>query len=557
MFGRIRTRLFVILGVNVLLLLVMGTVAYFVAASLNSKLDTVVNKDMKGGFFLLEADRDLHQMLIGERSMLLVKPGTPDYEKQLKAYKDNLGQADSRVGKFLQLSSTADKKALVDAYKHDREAWEKLSKQVLGMREKSPESDTELLKLALGEANALFEQMRENINKLTELVDKDTENTSLEAASTFQELKILITVISLVSMAIGIVMTLIIANGITKPLGNMIHMLKDIAEGEGDLTKRISDRSGTETQELAEWFNLFVERIHGIIKDVSGNAEKVTDASQGMLALSSSVSSSSGLMTDKSTIVAAAAEEMSANMNTVAAAMEEFSVNIGTVATSSDQMSATINEISNNTGKAKQITGQAVLTAGNATARVDELGVAAREINKVTEAITAISSQTNLLALNATIEAARAGDAGRGFAVVANEIKELAQQTAQATEEIRGKIQGIQNATGLTVAEIQQISSVIHEVDAIVGTIAAAVEEQSVTTRDIADNVGQASTGIQEVNLNVAQADTVIRDIAKDVAEVHAASSGMHSAADTMHHSSESLAKLASTMSVLVRKFKV
>lgn len=203
MFGRfrIRTRLFVILGVNVLLLLVVGTVAYFVAASLNSKLDIVVNKDMKGGFFLLEADRDLYQMLIGERNMLLVKPGTPDYEKQLKAYKDNIGQADSRVGKFLQLSSTADKKMLVDPYKHDREAWEKASKQVLATREKNPELDTEPLQLAFGKANSFFEKMRENINKLTELVDKGTENTSQKSARRFQELKILITVISLISIA--------------------------------------------------------------------------------------------------------------------------------------------------------------------------------------------------------------------------------------------------------------------------------------------------------------------------------------------------------------------
>jgi methyl-accepting chemotaxis protein len=189
--------------------------------------------------------------------------------------------------------------------------------------------------------------------------------------------------------------------------------------------------------------------------------------------------------------------------------------------------------------------------------QVNELGTAAQDIGKVTEAISAISSQTNLLALNATIEAARAGDAGRGFAVVANEIKELAQQTARATEEIRGKIQGIQQTTGLTVQEIGQISSVINDVDSIVGSIAAAVEEQSVTTRDIADNVGQASVGVQQVNENVAQADSVLRTIARDVTSVNATSGELAETARSMHGNSQSLARLAESLDEMVSKFKI
>ena len=161
------------------------------------------------------------------------------------------------------------------------------------------------------------------------------------------------------------------------------------------------------------------------------------------------------------------------------------------------------------------------------------------------------------MALNATIEAARAGEAGRGFAVVANEIKELALQTAKATEEIRGRIQGIQQTTGLTVSEIGQISHVINDVDAIVATIAAAVEEQSVTTRDIADNVGQASSGVQEVNQNVAQADSVIKDIARDVAEVSSAASEVAVTATSMHQSSETLTMLAGNLDDMVSRFKI
>ena len=378
----------------------------------------------------------------------------------------------------------------------------------------------------------------------------------LEAASS-RSLTIALSFIGAGFVFLILPLTIFLIRSIIAPLNRMIGMLKDIAEGEGDLTARLKDDSGTETQELAEWFNKFVEQVHGIIRDVAGNSNHLTQASQSLLNLATQLRSASGDMTTKSTTVAAATEEMSANMNSVASAMEEFSTNISTVASASEEMTATISEISQNAGKAKEITGHAVGKAGEASRRVNELGVAAREIDKVTETITAISSQTNLLALNATIEAARAGEAGKGFAVVANEIKELAQQTSSATEEIRDRIQGIQNATGVTVSEIEEITRVIGEVDVIVGTIAAAVEEQSVTTRDIADNVGQAAQGVQEVNQNVSQAETVTRDIAQEVAAVNTASGDIARSAEDVQSSSESLSSLAEDLNTMVGKFKI
>lgn len=555
---RIRGRLFVILGLNVVLIGIMGLVAFFMATSINGNLSLVLTRDLPGTAVLLEADRDLHQMLLAERGLLLSAPGSTEYENNMKSYKENMEQADSRLKKFIEVSFSEEKKGLVDQYVRDRAAWEDVSKKILALRaESTGGASPEAVDLAMTEGAEKFDIMREHINKLTEIVDNDAKNAGLEAVDAFDRLKLILSIITFGSILIGGALTLVISNGITGPLGRMIAMLRDIAEGEGDLTKRITDQSGTETQDLAEWFNLFVDRVHKIIKDVANNSSQVRIASRTLLELAGNLSSSSNVMTGTSNTVAASAEEMSANMNSVAASMEQFTVNMGTVASSSEEMSATITEISVSTGKAKDITGQAVAAAGKASVQVNELGTAAQDIGKVTEAISAISSQTNLLALNATIEAARAGEAGRGFAVVANEIKELAQQTARATEEIRGKIQSIQQTTGQTVQEIGQISSVINDVDSIVGSIAAAVEEQSVTTRDIADNVGQASIGVQQVNENVAQADSVLRTIARDVTSVNATSGEVAETARSMHGNSQSLARLAENLDEMVSKFKI
>jgi len=555
---RIRGRLFVILGLNVVLIGIMGLVAFFMATSINGNLSLVLRRDLPGTAVLLEADRDLHQMLLAERGLLLSAPGSAEYENNMKSYKENMEQADSRLKKFIEVSFSSEKKGLVDQYVRDRAAWEDVSKKILALRaESSGGASPEAVDLAMTEGAEKFDIMREHINKLTEIVENDAKDAGLEAVDAFDRLKLILSIITFGSILVGGALTLVISNGITGPLGRMIAMLRDIAEGEGDLTKRVTDQSGTETQDLAEWFNLFVDRVHKIIKDVANNSSQVRIASRTLLELAGNLSSSSNVMTGTSNTVAASAEEMSANMNSVAASMEQFTVNMGTVASSSEEMSATITEISVSTGKAKDITGQAVAAAGKASVQVNELGTAAQDIGKVTEAISAISSQTNLLALNATIEAARAGDAGRGFAVVANEIKELAQQTARATEEIRGKIQGIQQTTGLTVQEIGQISSVINDVDSIVGSIAAAVEEQSVTTRDIADNVGQASVGVQQVNENVAQADSVLRTIARDVTSVNATSGELAETARSMHGNSQSLARLAESLDEMVSKFKI
>ncbi len=364
-------------------------------------------------------------------------------------------------------------------------------------------------------------------------------------------------IIALVAGLIVAVFVFFSARSIVRPINAAVAGLKDIAQGEGDLTMRLEASTKDEVGELARWFNTFIEKLQGIIKDITGGVETLSSSSTELSAISEQMTQSSQNVSDKATTVSAAAEEMSTNMNTVAAAMEQSATNTNMVATASEQMSATIGEIARNAEKARGISDEAAQKASSASTNMDQLGAAANAIGKVIETITDISEQINLLALNATIESARAGEAGKGFAVVANEIKELAKQTAEATQDIKEKIEGIQGTTSTTVGQISEIAQVINDVNDVVGTIATAVEEQSAATKDIATNVAQASDGIQEVNENINQSSTVSGEISCDIAEVSVSMNEMSTSSSQVNLSAQELSKLSEELKHMVEQFKV
>ncbi|MHB8767062.1 MAG: methyl-accepting chemotaxis protein, partial [Deferrisomatales bacterium] len=328
------------------------------------------------------------------------------------------------------------------------------------------------------------------------------ETAKIEAA-VWREIGLQSALITAITAAV-VALAVFLSRRIVLPLRRATEVLGDIAEGGGDLTRRLDVGSRDEFGALATQFNSFAGTIQDMVRDVAGHSARVNGSSGELSALSAEMSLGAAQMASRSATVASAAEEMSANMATVAVAMEQASGNLGVVSTAVDQMTSTIREIAANTERASAVTSQAVSATRGASTRVDELGRAADRIGKVTLTINEISEQTKLLALNATIEAARAGEAGKGFAVVANEIKDLARQTAAATGEIRERVEGIQQSTAGTVKEIGQISKVIQDVNEMVLTIASAVEEQSSTRKEIATSVGHASPGVHEANGHVA-----------------------------------------------------
>nr|WP_320015321.1 methyl-accepting chemotaxis protein [uncultured Desulfobacter sp.] len=349
----------------------------------------------------------------------------------------------------------------------------------------------------------------------------------------------------------------LVTGTIVRPVNRVVAGLKDAAQGDGDLTKRLDIKSRDEMGSLAKWFNIFVEKLQGIIAKITENFEKLNKSSRDLLTISEQMSDGAEKMSAKSNTVTTAAEEMSANMLSVASAAEQSSTNIGMVSAAAEKMTSTISEIAQNTEKTSTSSNKAVSKAKKASGNIEALSRSAQQIGQVVESITDISEQTNLLALNATIEAARAGEAGKGFAVVAGEIKTLSMQTAQATQEIKSKIDSIQGSIGRTVSEIGDITVEISHVNEMIDMVAAAVEEQSATTREIAGNVNQAAQGIQDVSKHVTHSSTVANEISKDIADVNQAAIQMSENSAQVKTSANGLSFLSGELKKTIDQFKI
>lgn len=357
------------------------------------------------------------------------------------------------------------------------------------------------------------------------------------------------------SVALSVLMAFFTVRSITGPVHKT--SLLAAAMAQGDFTNKLDIDQKDEVGHMASSLNSMVAQLSSMIRDIVGGVNTLSASSNDLASVSRQLSSSASETSSRANTVAAAAEEMNANFHSVSAAMEQSSSNVHMVASAAEEMTSTVSEISQSAARARNIAETAVQQSQQSLKKMSSLGNAANKIGRVTDLINDISEQTNLLALNATIEAARAGDAGKGFAVVANEIKELARQTATATDDIRDQIHEMQSITQMSVKDIDDVTRIIAEINDVITGIASAVEEQFATTTDIASNISQAALGISEVNENVAQASTVIADISRDIAGISQQSGQVEAGSSNVQDSAQGLAALAVQLERLVKQFKV
>jgi methyl-accepting chemotaxis protein len=381
-------------------------------------------------------------------------------------------------------------------------------------------------------ANPAFEELLRAISQYQDRSGQTLDNQAKSANARTRHLQFVVYLLVASSILLMCLGSLALVRTISQSLRRLTGMIRDIAEGEGDVTKRLEVSGnfvGDELDQVSRFFNLFMDKLQEILRGVVSHTNRLAGASQQLLDASQQITTNSG--------------ETAIQANAVSRVTQQVSQNLQSLSAGAGEMTSTIQSIAANTNEAAKVASTAVTTAQAANATVAKLGQSSAEIGLVIKVITSIAQQTNLLALNATIEAARAGDAGKGFAVVANEVKELAKQTAKATEDISRKITTIQTDTKGAVEAIGTISGVINQINDISATIAAAVEEQSATTNEMTRNASEAAAGAG--------------DISATIGAVAESANGTSTRAQESQKAAQDLAEIAAQLSQLMAQFKI
>jgi methyl-accepting chemotaxis protein len=519
-------------GVILALTVLSAMLAYVKASAMKEIQDRTTAVRMPTIKALTDLQRDLNQAQSKGRQAVLAGNESERWEAANKIFDSDWEEIAKDVARLDELSPKwslqANRDRLADVKKQLpalREVQEAAMKHAVGSeRDAVIKAGNEFADKATPITEAMKAPLGEVADSNDKLLQEETEEMNAESRS----MNLTMAITTFAALGIGIFVAVSLSRGIAGATQSLLVQAEAIAAG--DLTREdLKVRSQDELGDLTTAINKMSGSLKSIILSISENAMQVASASEELNSTSQQITANS--------------EETSAQADVVSKAAQSVSQNLQTVATGAEEMGASIKEIAKNATEAAKVATSAVKVAETTTVTVSKLGDSTTEIGQVIKVITSIAQQTNLLALNATIEAARAGEAGKGFAVVANEVKELAKETARATEDISRKIEAIQTDTKAAVDAIASISGVIHQINDISSTIATAVEEQNATTNEMSRNVSEAANGSGEITSNIAR-----------VAE--AAQGTTRGATDTQK-ASQQLVETSTQLRRLVEQFKI
>ncbi|MDY7087572.1 MAG: methyl-accepting chemotaxis protein [Actinomycetota bacterium] len=347
--------------------------------------------------------------------------------------------------------------------------------------------EARFVRVRAANADAVIAAMTTALNEIGDIEAASAARSLEESRQAAGQARLLIIGLVVASALLSGLIVLLVSRSIVGPLRRTVAVLAGLADGV--LDQRLQVGSRDEMGQMGQSLNTALERLTTAMREIGVNVETLASSSEELSAVAKSVNES--------------AERSGSQAQGASSAAEQISVNISTIAAGSEEIGASIAEIARSTSNAAEVAAGAVTTTAQARDILDKLGASSAEIDDVVKLITSIAEQTNLLALNATIEAARAGEMGKGFAVVASEVKDLAQETARATEDISTRVSAIQGDSQAAVTAITAISEVIQQINDSQTAIAAAVEEQTATTAEMSRNVSEVATGSAEISANV------------------------------------------------------
>ena len=502
---------------------------------LSEDVNRLADEFLPGLNSLLQADRDLYQALVAERSMIFVDTNSEQYKKLTAMHDENIGQARERAVKFFRTTRSEQAQEREQEFLALFDKWSDTTQEIKRQRSEGGRiGRSTAIDMSFNEGVTKFDAMRQVIDELTDLVQKDAAAAGANAHTTTDNNQI----IQAATLTIGLLVCVLIAFFfpilITRPLNRVISAIEDLAGGEGDLTLRVNVDSKDELGHLSASLNQFLEKLHDLIRRAATTSSQVREASNQMLQLNSQSQEMIGSQHSSTDMVATAINEMAATVQEVAqsasSAADEARQADADARTGSERVNSSlisIRDLAQDVGRAAEV--------------IHKLETEAEGVGSVLDVIRGIAEQTNLLALNAAIEAARAGEQGRGFAVVADEVRTLASRTQQSTTEIQGMIEklqcGARNAVSVMDAgrekaqasveraesagsSLIEITKAVASISSMNTQIASAAEEQSVVTAEINRNITEISVisdRNSQVSSEAAQASTVLSEYAGEL----------------------------------------
>jgi methyl-accepting chemotaxis protein len=520
-------KIFAGFSIMILLLAAISLTGYYGMRVIQDNLEDIFFVRLPSIDFIIEADRDLYQLLTAERTLIFAEKGSQRFRDMMNLYQENMRQSHERWLKFKSLAKTEEEKNIIPQFESAREAWALSTQKVIDARlEAGPFSQETAIDLSMGEAAEAFEAMRKHLDQLTEINLKMAEKAQAEAHKMYGNMIVILIFSTLFGAAAAVVSSWIIGRGVTVPLKKAVDLTEIMADG--DLTSEIRDTRKDEIGSLFEALRHMTVRVEEAVSSVKAGGERVRIMAENLRASARQVNNVGEEMN-------ASAERMSEGANEQAASAEQVSASM-------EEMVANIRQNADNARETKSIAMKSAENGQRGGESVDRLVSAMKEIAGKISFIEEIARQTDLLALNAAIEAARAGEHGRGFAVVAAEVRKLSERSQKAASDINAL-----SASSVDLAEdagkmLDMMIPDIRKTADLVEEISAASDEQA--------------AGADQVNRAISQLDSIIQQNASFSEEISSTAEELSTTAGTMLTSADNLTAAAISLEKRIAFFK-